>query len=91
MYLWTCERCQMQVSLLRSFERYKDPPTDTELGDASVCANGEHDQAGARHKWARDWSHGVPKFVRGPSWGGGKGSWLWLLAFASISLLNQGA
>jgi hypothetical protein len=69
-----CKLCNMQVSLLRSFERYKDAPTAAELGDASVCTHGEHDQCGPRHQWTRDWSSGAPKFVRGPNSGPGKGS-----------------
>lgn len=37
LYLWICDKCKMEVDLLRSFDEHRKEPQSSELGAAALC------------------------------------------------------
>jgi NAD-dependent SIR2 family protein deacetylase len=66
LYQWRCEQCGQQEDTVETVEERDKPPAIPETD-------------GCEHQWIR--LVGAPKTVRGPSWNGSKGNWIWLLCF----------
>ena len=60
MYRWVCDKCKIDVELIRVFDDYNKPPTKEELPTE-----------GCDHEWRK--IIGVPNMVRGVNWNTKKG------------------
>jgi len=67
-YEWYDSNTEKEVSVLRKFDDYQEPPTEAE---ADEFTKEEYDNA----EWVRRIGVGI-KVTRGDSWGAGKGYWM---------------
>ena len=66
LYTWIHEDTKEEVTILRPFADYKDPPTKEETAET----DSEYDKS----KWTKVISPGI-KVARGDNWNGSKGNW----------------
>jgi predicted nucleic acid-binding Zn ribbon protein len=64
-YEWRCDACKVETTVIRSFQEYKEPPTEDEVPKSDTPCS---------HVWERLIGRGQTT-VKGASWGPGKGYW----------------
>lgn len=69
LYIWLDSKSGTTVDILRSFEDYRDPPTEEEAAAAGLSPEQVADAS-----WEKRLGTGI-QVVKGSSWGPGKGSW----------------
>jgi hypothetical protein len=80
MYDWVCKACGRTTSTICSPDDRDVQPAD--VHDSCSMSPGGPDEP---HEWIRELPKSS-KVIRGKSWGGGKGNWLYLLAFLPYTL-----
>jgi len=72
-YLWKCDTCEEEVSVIKSIKQYNEPPTEEELKDLD---------GDCEHVWKRILS-GF-RMIRGEGWRGSKGNWLYVAGIIGV-------